>query len=107
MCDYVFQTNILCTALCVCCEMFSPVGDPCLLQAPCENGGTCSNPAVGEFTCVCPAEWAGEKCDMGNHQFSCFVIKTLFKIVCGISVYSDSLYVSACSRFIRQQSVMS
>ncbi len=52
----------------VCCKMFSPVGDPCIIQAPCQNGGVCNNTAVGEFECDCPREWAGIMCDQGNHQ---------------------------------------
>ena len=63
---YIFAHASLFTALVALVYMFSPVGDPCILQEPCLNGATCNNPSVGEFECVCSPGWAGVICDTGK-----------------------------------------
>lgn len=35
----------------------------CYYQNPCQNGGTCSNQAGGNFKCQCPPRYTGFKCE--------------------------------------------
>lgn len=42
------------------------VTDYCLVYDPCNNGATCTNDAVQNFTCACSEEWVGDRCDEGT-----------------------------------------
>ena len=75
----------------VCCVLFSPVGDPCLIEAPCLNGGTCNNTAVGEFECVCTYEWLGTVCERGKYVMIDFAVVLLFDL--DIIIYNALKFV--------------
>ncbi|KAG8178281.1 hypothetical protein JTE90_001317 [Oedothorax gibbosus] len=36
----------------------------CTNHKPCQNGGTCTNTAPGSFTCKCPDDFIGERCEV-------------------------------------------
>ena len=51
---------------------------PCILIAPCQNGGTCTNDMVGGYTCACTASFTGTNCQICNFLSTVFQKETLF-----------------------------
>ncbi|XP_013391853.1 neurogenic locus Notch protein [Lingula anatina] len=44
------------------CDTLQVVDDPCLLDSPCLNNGTCSS-MDGQFTCICTPSFTGTLCE--------------------------------------------
>lgn len=49
-----------------CLENITDV-DECIIQAPCENNGTCIN-NYGSYECLCDNGWLGDHCEKGTLQ---------------------------------------
>jgi Notch-like protein len=86
--------------LCVCPEGF--YGDQCenegsppsCADAPCQNGGECTDGEDGGYTCACPPGFIGENCEEKSATGPCFPNPCLNEGTC--SPGTDGDYACAC-----------